>query len=251
MAKRVQRYRLTSTVMATFVGLVGELIVNTSRNSVHVHDGVTEGGFELGRADASNIQNATTGQNGRMTTSHVTQLDAATAGVAANAADIAQEILDRAAADTVLQGQITTNAGNITNLASGKFALNTEPVKLSFYQNTIPTGWTLDTSFDDRVPIVETTQAQGGTTGGSWTISGLTADSHTHAVSGACTVGTPTTTVEVVAGTPGQGAGQSHIHSVTFSVSSGGPTTTGVSSGGGWRPAYVKVLVLTRSTWSA
>lgn len=238
--------------MATLVGLVGEMIVNLTNNSVHVHDGVTEGGFELGRADASNIQNATGSQNGRMTIAQVLQLDAATAANAVNAAAIAAETAARIAADSAIDGDLTIAEGKITNLELGKFALNTEPVLLSFYQATIPTGWTLNTSFDDRVPIVETTQAQGANTGGGWTITGLSADSHTHTYTPAGTNGTST-----VNELRGDGLGgilvamPSHTHTFTGSLgSTSGPSTTNVSSGGGWRPNFVKVLVLSRSAWS-
>jgi len=59
MTKRVQRFCLDSATMATFIGLVRELIINTTRNSVHLHDGVTAGGVEIMRADASNGNLAT------------------------------------------------------------------------------------------------------------------------------------------------------------------------------------------------
>lgn len=54
MAKRVQRYGVSSGVMSTLVGFAREFIVNTTRNSIHVHDGVTAGGYEVMRADAAN-----------------------------------------------------------------------------------------------------------------------------------------------------------------------------------------------------
>jgi len=105
MAKRVQRFRTTSTVMATLTGLVGELIVNLTRNSVHLHDGVTPGGFELARADASNIQDATTNQNGRMTTAQVVQLNDHETRITDNESDIADH-----------ETRITTNEGDIADL---------------------------------------------------------------------------------------------------------------------------------------
>ncbi len=55
MTTAVQRRRGTNTEHASFTGLEGELSVNTTNESVHVHDGSTAGGFELARADASNI----------------------------------------------------------------------------------------------------------------------------------------------------------------------------------------------------
>ena len=55
MTTAVQRRRGTATEHSSFTGLEGELSVNTTNESVHVHDGSTAGGFELARADASNI----------------------------------------------------------------------------------------------------------------------------------------------------------------------------------------------------
>jgi len=53
MTKAVQRRRGTAAEHQTFTGLEGEITVNTTNNSVHVHDGSTAGGFELARADVN------------------------------------------------------------------------------------------------------------------------------------------------------------------------------------------------------
>lgn len=45
--------------------------------------------------------------------------------------------------------------------------------KTVFYQPTTPTGWTLNTSYHDR--LLRVVSGAGGSTGGSWTISGLSA----------------------------------------------------------------------------
>ncbi len=55
MTKAVQRRRGTASEHQTFTGLEGEITVNTTNESVHVHDGSTAGGFELARADGSNV----------------------------------------------------------------------------------------------------------------------------------------------------------------------------------------------------
>ena len=54
MTTAVQRRRGTNTEHASFTGLEGEISVNTTNESVHVHDGSTAGGFELMRADGAN-----------------------------------------------------------------------------------------------------------------------------------------------------------------------------------------------------
>jgi len=55
MAKIVQRRRGTTAEHSTFTGLEGEITVNTSLNTVVVHDGATAGGFSLALADGSNL----------------------------------------------------------------------------------------------------------------------------------------------------------------------------------------------------
>ena len=58
--------------------------------------------------------------------------------------------------------------------------------KMIFYADTAPTGWTLLNTLDDKLLYITKGSGAGGQTGGgvhssgSWTISGLTANSHTH-----------------------------------------------------------------------
>jgi hypothetical protein len=58
--------------------------------------------------------------------------------------------------------------------------------KMLFYQDTAPTGWTIDNTLNDKLVFITKGSAAGGQTGGgahstgSWTISGLTGPSHTH-----------------------------------------------------------------------
>ena len=55
MTTAVQRRRGTTTEHASFTGLEGEISVNTTKETLVVHDGATAGGFELARADGSNF----------------------------------------------------------------------------------------------------------------------------------------------------------------------------------------------------
>jgi hypothetical protein len=55
MAVTVQFRRGTSTQNNSFTGAVGELSINTTNNSIRVHDGSTAGGTELMLATAGNI----------------------------------------------------------------------------------------------------------------------------------------------------------------------------------------------------
>ncbi len=55
MATQLQIRRGTSSQVAAFTGAEGEIVVNTTNDSVHVNDGSTAGGFELARADLNNV----------------------------------------------------------------------------------------------------------------------------------------------------------------------------------------------------
>ena len=57
MAKRVQRRRGTTAEHVTFIGVDGETTVDTSKDTVVVHDGAAAGGFPLAREDMSNVIN--------------------------------------------------------------------------------------------------------------------------------------------------------------------------------------------------
>lgn len=59
MASRVKFRRGTAVQHASFTGAEGEITVNTTTDSLVVHDGVTQGGFEMLRADLNNLDSAT------------------------------------------------------------------------------------------------------------------------------------------------------------------------------------------------
>ena len=55
MAKLLRLRRGTDVQHTTFTGAEGEVTVNTTNDSLHVHDGSTAGGTELAKADLSNV----------------------------------------------------------------------------------------------------------------------------------------------------------------------------------------------------
>ena len=55
MAKRVQRRRGTTSEHSAFTGAEGEITVDTTIDTLVVHDGSTPGGHPLGKADGSNL----------------------------------------------------------------------------------------------------------------------------------------------------------------------------------------------------
>lgn len=100
MTKAVQRRRGTNAEHSSFTGLEGELSVNTTNDSVHVHDGATAGGFELARADGSNVGNFAVGGDldvtGNVTIGgNITLGDADTDGITVNA-DLTSSLIPNA-----------------------------------------------------------------------------------------------------------------------------------------------------------
>jgi hypothetical protein len=53
MTTQVQFRRGTTAQHASFAGAEGEITVDTDKKTAVVHDGVTQGGFELARTDSS------------------------------------------------------------------------------------------------------------------------------------------------------------------------------------------------------
>jgi len=84
MAKRVQLIRHLAAAADAFIGKVGELTVNLTANALRVHDGATVGGHEMSRKDASNLQAATAGQDGKMTAAKFAEVVSNTSGLAAH-----------------------------------------------------------------------------------------------------------------------------------------------------------------------
>lgn len=58
MAQEVKWRRGNASQTANFVGADGEITINQTKRSIHVHDGITSGGFEQARSDLSNVENS-------------------------------------------------------------------------------------------------------------------------------------------------------------------------------------------------
>ena len=58
MAKRVQRRRGTTSEHSSFTGAVGEITVDTDKDTGVIHNGAQAGGFPLAREDMNNVTNA-------------------------------------------------------------------------------------------------------------------------------------------------------------------------------------------------
>lgn len=122
--------------------------------------------------------------------------------------------------------------------------------KMSFFQASVPTGWTQDVTQNDKV--LRVVNSTGGGTGGSWTISGISVDnatltaaqmpSHHHTITG---YPSGTTTVQ-------SGSGVTVWN--PFSTTTKSSSTTGSSAahghtmtiGSSWRPSYINVVIGTK-----
>jgi len=117
--------------------------------------------------------------------------------------------------------------------------------KMLFVQNSAPTSWTFVSENNDTVFINQSTEGNGATTGGSWTISGITVDghqlteaempSHTHGFSQSSATGGGAQRLNA-SGSAVQsgstGGDSTHNHNLTF--------------GSSWRPAWVGVISCTK-----
>ena len=106
---------------------------------------------------------------------------------------------------------------------------------LPFIQATAPVGWTQVNTWNDRVIRIVDNTGTGGSTGGSWTISGLTDSGHTHAGG----------TLTVVSGTGLWletliGATSAKIDGTTAS------TAITISSDATWRPSRLDVIACSK-----
>ena len=148
---------------------------------------------------------------------------------------------------------VLTKAGAAQAFPSG--------TKLSFYQDSAPTGWTIQNTLDDKLMFVSKGSVAGGETGGgehstgSWTISGLdhdhTTPNHQHeiplGVDGSSLVWPTTPTFGVGTGFTynnraviAQGGSSNYI--LTKDEGSG-TTSSDSASDGSWRPAsYVFII---------
>jgi hypothetical protein len=118
MAFAFQRRRGTTTAHSTFTGLAGELTVDTTKNTVVVHNGSTAGGFPLSKQRASF---ATT--SGTTYTLALTDADGVVTTTSASATTVTVPPSVYSAGDiiTVLQqgaGQVTFSQGSGVTIVS-------------------------------------------------------------------------------------------------------------------------------------
>jgi hypothetical protein len=67
MASRIRFRRGTSAEHSSFTGAEGEITVNTTKDTIVLHDGVQAGGFEMLRSDLNNLDSGTAIPAGNIT----------------------------------------------------------------------------------------------------------------------------------------------------------------------------------------
>ena len=88
MPTQLQLRRGSSSDMSSFTGAEGELTVNTTNKSLHLHDGSTSGGIEFARADLSNSTGSWTLSDGTNTSAIVIGNDTLTVNGTTNQIDV-------------------------------------------------------------------------------------------------------------------------------------------------------------------
>jgi len=121
MATQLQIRRGTTAQMNAFTGAEGELAVNTTTDTLHVHDGATAGGKALARADGSNIATyagsfSTLAASGAATLNTLASSGATLTGGTINGVTVGATIPSTGAFTTIAaSGAITGNVtGNLT-----------------------------------------------------------------------------------------------------------------------------------------
>lgn len=192
---RVQHVRHDKAGADEFLGKLAELTVDTTTPEVRLHDGLQPGGHSVALASLANSPAATSGNNGKMTSAQVIQLEDHESRISVNEIDIAQNEVDIAANTAA----IAANTADVTNkidkvpspvignsvkqTADGSLAdTGYAPVQMNedtlviFPQAAAPDGWALEAGANDRV--IRINNPTGGETDGSWVISGTTVDGH-------------------------------------------------------------------------
>ncbi len=155
---------------------------------------------------------------------------------------------------------IQLTANGVLNVANNPpFPAGT---KMVFYQDAAPTGWTIDTTLNDKLLYVTKGSGAGGQIGGgvhasgSWTISGLThvhdhsLANHVHAVpatsNGWGIVGGNYGRLGVASAGLTAAANNNLNTEISSTANTGVANSNTVASNGAWRPAAYCVIVATK-----
>ena len=127
----------------------------------------------------------------------------------------------------------------------------TSGTKMIFFQASAPTGWTMITTYNDRVlRVVDgSTGYVGGNVSGSWTISGITTNNHTLTIDEIPShTHTYSATIEYIKADAGGLSFLYYVSAAGTTGSTGGNMghNHGVTADGTWRPACINVIVCSK-----
>jgi hypothetical protein len=149
MATQVQQRRGNTTQSDAFTGASGELTVNTSNNSVRVHDGSKLGGWELLRSDLTNLSVPLPAGQPAGNTTEVQFNDAGEfAASAAFTFDAASNLVTAAnlavtelvVSNLMPEGDLVLSLGNLTNRWANLFTGSLEATDANLSGNLIANG---------------------------------------------------------------------------------------------------------------
>lgn len=128
MPTRVQFRRGTTAEHSTFTGAVGEVTVDTDKEVVVVHDGVTAGGYPLARQDLNNVSSIADTKLATISTANKVSNSATTA----TSNNTASAIVARDASGNFSAGTITAAlTGNATTASTLQTARNIQGVSFN------------------------------------------------------------------------------------------------------------------------
>ena len=119
MAKLLKLRRGTNTQHSSFTGAEGEVTVNTTNDSLHVHDGTTAGGRELLRTDLSNLPAGTIDNADINNSAAIANSKLATSGVTSGTYGSSSAIPSITVNDRGIVTSATTNAIDSTSISNG------------------------------------------------------------------------------------------------------------------------------------
>ena len=152
MATQLQIRRGTSTQVAAFTGAEGEIVVNTTNDSVHVNDGSTAGGFELARADFNNISASATLTIGTLNTTNLDLTNLEVTNIKAKDGTAAGSIADSTGVVTLISSSLTT--ADITTLKIGGTTVTATAAELNYVDGVTSA---IQTQIDAKAPIANPT----------------------------------------------------------------------------------------------
>ena len=141
MAKRLQLRRGTTAEHAVFTGAIGEVTVDTTKDTAVVHDGSTIGGFPLARESVLSAHTSATGNVHGITFDQVDSKPTTLSGYGITDADTSDQVTTKVnnAVSTAVSGLVNSAPGLLDTLDELANALGDDPNFATTVANNIGT----------------------------------------------------------------------------------------------------------------